>query len=146
MASDRTQHYGNHTHFTPLYHFFAAPLGIVYLIWAVRRAMSLRDMESHFDLLGAVVLCAAIAVSRTMSLRVQDRLIRMEERTRLARVLPADLQPHIARLRVGHLVALRFASETEVADLVRAIIADPSITPKEIKQRVKDWQGDYLRT
>lgn len=145
MANERTQHYGNHAQYTPLFHFFASPLAIAYLVWAIMRAMRLRDAESHFDLLGAVALVGIVFSARLMALKVQDRVIRLEQRLRLSRILPADLQPHVLDIRPGHLVALRFASDEEVPELVRAVIADPSITPNAIKQRVRNWQADFFR-
>jgi hypothetical protein len=80
-----------------------------------------------------------------MALTVQDRVIRLEMQLRLARVLPADLQGRIAALQRGHYVALRFAGDDELADLVRQIADGGLRTPKEIKQRVKNWQADWLR-
>jgi len=145
MSSERTQHFGNHAQFTPIFHFFASPLSLAYLVWAITRAMKLRDVESHFELLGAVALVGLVFASRLMALKVQDRVIRLEQRLRLLRILPADLQPHVLNIRASHLVALRFASDEEVADLVRAVVADPSITSKAIKQRIKNWQADFFR-
>lgn len=145
MATERTQTISNHTQWTPAYHFFTVPLGIVYLVWAIRRVMADGTNDNWFMLVGALGLVGAISVSRLQALKVQDRIIRLEERLRLAALLPADLQPHIGRLRASHLIALRFASDAEVPGLVREIVANPEISPKEIKQRVKTWRGDWFR-
>ena len=82
---------------------------------------------------------------RGQILTVQDRVIRLEMRLRLAQVLPADLQAQIPRLGVKQLVALRFASDAELPGLVRDVLADKLPTPKEIKMQVKDWQADVQR-
>jgi hypothetical protein len=145
MAKDSGQNFGNHAQFTPIYHYFTAPLAVIFWIWAARRAATLRDIESHFDLLGATVMFGLVAVARVSPLRVQDRVIRLEEQLRLARVLPADLQSRVGELRPAHLVALRFASDEEVTELVRKVLANPAMTQKEIKQQVRNWKGDYFR-
>jgi len=140
-----TQNFSNHAQFTPLYHYFTTPLGLIFVLWSVQRVIANPGAETAYMLVGALALFGVIGVSRMSPLRVQDRLIRLEERLRLSRILPADLQPHIEGLRVGHLVALRFASDTEVTELVRALVADPAITPKAIKSRVKQWRADHFR-
>ena len=84
-------------------------------------------------------------VLRRFTLRVQDRLIRLEMRLRLREVLPAPMHERIHSLAPRHLVALRFAGDDELPSLVNEVIANPNITPKEIKQRVKNWQADHLR-
>lgn len=145
MATERTQHFGNHTQWTPLFHFAASPLSMVYFVWSIRRLIVNPNTDSVYAAVGATALMTGVFVSRLMSLKVQDRVIRLEERLRLTRVLPADLQPHILGIRAGHLVALRFASDAELPELVRAIVKDPTIKPKELKQRVKNWQPDFFR-
>lgn len=144
MASE-TQNLQNHAQFTPAYHYFTAPLAIAYLLWAVKRVISNPSADTEFALLGALVMMGLATVSRISPLRVQDRVIRLEERLRLSDVLPADLQPRIHELAPRHLVALRFASDAEVTDLVRKVLANPSMTQKEIKQAVKQWRADHFR-
>ena len=145
MTPERTQNLANHTQWTPAYHFFTVPLGIVYLVWAARRVVASGSADNWFILVGALALVGATAVSRLSALKVQDRVIRLEERLRLTAILPVDLQPQVGRLRASHLVALRFASDEEVPALVREIVANPSITPKEIKGRIRQWRGDWFR-
>jgi hypothetical protein len=82
---------------------------------------------------------------RTFPLTVQDRLIRLEMRLRLDRVLPADLKARIPDLTVSHLVALRFASDAELPALVREVLEGKTTRPKDIKQKIRDWQADHLR-
>jgi hypothetical protein len=82
---------------------------------------------------------------RSSTLRVQDRVIRLEMTLRLKEVLPAAMHSQIASLTPRHLVALRFASDAELPALVNEVLANPEIPSKTIKQRVKNWQGDYLR-
>jgi hypothetical protein len=76
---------------------------------------------------------------------VQDRVIRLEESLRLSRLLPPELQSRIDELRVRHLVALRFASDGEVTDLVRRVLGGELTTPDAIKRSIKVWRPDHLR-
>ncbi len=145
MSTERTQNFANHTQWTPGFHFFASPLAFIYLIWAIQRLIAAPGADTAFTVIGALALFGGIAMSRLMALKVQDRVIRLEERLRLAAILPADLQQHIGGIRAGHLVALRFASDAEVPGLVREILANPAITPKEIKGKVKTWRADWFR-
>lgn len=139
------QNYGNHTKYTPLYHFVTTPLIVVFLIWAGRALNAQRTSDAALIFVGALALFFSNLISRMTSLRVQDRVIRLEERLRLARILPAELQSRIAEIRTSHLVALRFASDSEVTALVEKVLANPAITPKEIKQAVTVWRADHLR-
>jgi hypothetical protein len=140
-----TQSFEKHAQFTPIYHYFTTPLAFVYLVWAIRRLITNPNADTVFMLVGALAILGLVAVTRLSPLRVQDRLIRLEERLRLARVLPADLQSRIEELAPRHLVALRFAPDAEVSDLVRKVLANPAMTPKEIKQQVRNWRADFFR-
>ena len=84
-------------------------------------------------------------LARVMAVTVQDRVIRLEMRHRLKDTLPVDLHGRINDLTPRQLVALRFASDDEMPALVREVLAGNLTTQKAIKQRVKNWQGDYLR-
>jgi hypothetical protein len=79
-----------------------------------------------------------------MVLTVQDRVIRLEMRLRLHETLP-DLRNRVYELTPRRLVALRFANDAEMPELVREVLAGRLVQSKAIKSRVKDWQGDYLR-
>lgn len=139
------QSFERHAQYTPPYHFFTSPLGFVFFGWSLQRLIVNPGVDTAYFLVGSLALLGAILMLRLSALRVQDRLIRLEERLRLGRILPADLQPHIGSIRTAHLIALRFASDEEVADLVRKVVTDPSIKPKDIKRQVRSWRADYFR-
>ena len=80
-----------------------------------------------------------------MAVRVQDRVIRLEMRLRLAAVLPNDLRAHVMTLTPRQLIALRFASDEELPDLVRRVIAGTLADQRAIKKAIVHWQGDHLR-
>lgn len=143
--ANATQHYGNHRKWTPLFHFVASPLSMVFLVWSGRALYAHRTSEAGLIFVGALALFFANIVSRATALRVQDRVIRLEEKLRFARILPTELQSRIEELRPSHFVALRFASDSEVTGLVEKVLANPAMTQKEIKQAIKTWRPDYLR-
>jgi hypothetical protein len=76
---------------------------------------------------------------------VQDRIIRLEMRLRLAEILPPDLRGRIPEFTVAQLVSMRFACDAELPALARKVLDDKMSDRKAIKQLVKDWQGDYVR-
>jgi len=98
-----------------------------------------------FQVVVAAALLATAFLSRIQALTVQDRLIRLEMRLRLRGVLPPDLQSNIDALTHRQLVALRFASDAEMPELVREVLAGKLSTSKAIKALIKNWQADWLR-
>jgi hypothetical protein len=115
------QNLANHTKFFPLFHFFVLPV------------------------LLALALIAGFLSARRFALSVQDRVIRLEERLRYQRLLPADLQLRIEEFTVAQLVSLRFASDAELPALARKVLDEKMQERKAIKQLVKNWKPDYLR-
>ncbi|HEX7253477.1 MAG TPA: DUF6526 family protein, partial [Thermoanaerobaculia bacterium] len=97
------------------------------------------------DLLMALAILGLFFYTRTFALTVQDRVIRLEMRLRLKKVLPPDLAARILELDPGQLIALRFASDPELPDLVREVLTNDIHDRDVIKKKIKDWQGDYLR-
>ena len=143
--AEREQSYKSHTRWLPGYHFFVMPVLLINLINALRHVVLSPTRHTAWEVvLGAALLLLGL-LSRVMTLTVQDRVIRLEERMRLRQTLPADLHAHIDSLSHRQLVALRFASDAELADLVREIAAGRLATGKDIKMRVKSWRPDWLR-
>jgi len=143
--ADQTQSYKNHARFLPPYHFFVMPVLLVNLLNTGRHLFQQMTLHNAWEVVFALGLLALGLFSRVQALTVQDRVIRLEERLRLRQLLPADLHPHIDTLTHRQLVALRFASDQELADLVREVVAGQLATPKDIKLRVRNWRPDFLR-
>jgi hypothetical protein len=143
--ADQTQSYKNHARFLPPYHFFVMPVLLVNFLNTGRHLFQQMTLHNLWEVVFALGLLALGLFSRVQTLTVQDRVIRLEERLRLRQLLPADLHPHIDTLTHRQLVALRFASDQELADLVREVIAGQLATPKDIKLRVRNWRPDFLR-
>jgi hypothetical protein len=93
----------------------------------------------------AIALVLTHFYVRNFALAVQDRVIRMEMRLRLAEILPAEMRSRIPEFTLGQLVALRFASDTELPGLAKKVLDEKLTDRKAIKQMVKDWQPDYMR-
>jgi hypothetical protein len=139
------QSFKNHTRWFPPFHFFVIPVLLLNVLVAVRGVFVAPDLGSGFGLILALALFMLAASVRAMAMTVQDRVIRLEMRLRLRECLPVDLHPRISNLTPRQLVALRFAGDSEMADLVREVLAGSLATEKAIKMRIKNWQGDFLR-
>ncbi len=144
--ADKTQSFANHAQYVPAYHFFTSPLALIFVIWSVKRLISTPGADTAYMLVGSLALFGVVAVSRLSPLRAQDRLIRLEEQLRYTRLLPADLATRAqAAFSPRHYIALRFASDTELALLVETVIKNPALTGKEIKSKIKTWRPDHFR-
>lgn len=139
------QNYRNHARFFPLFHFFVVPVLVLNVLNGIRHVWMSPNRSTAFGLLVAIALVMAALASRLMALKVQDRVIRLELQGRMRGVLPADLQTRMHQLTPAQMVALRFASDRELADLVRDVLDGKLANQKAIKGRIEDWQGDYLR-
>jgi hypothetical protein len=143
--AEREQSYKKHARWLPLFHFFVMPVLLVNVFVSAWRLIQLPGLGTAYGVVFAVALLGLAFLSRTQALTVQDRLIRLEMRLRLRQLLPPDLHPRINDLTPRQLVALRFASDAELVDLIREVIAGKLTTAKDIKMHVKHWQSDWLR-
>ncbi len=152
MAQNEPQSYANHRKFVPWYHFFAALVLVVNLVWALwklgRSLLSGADPVTFDGVLAVLVALALIVVwlyARLFPLAVQDRVIKLEMQLRLERILPDDLKGRVGELSRGQIVGLRFAGDGELPDLMRAAL-DDGITDREaLKKKIKDWEADDWR-
>lgn len=144
MPNDKTQTFANHGRFDPPFHFFLAPVAIVNLGLASRNLYFHPSGETGFGLVFAFAIVVGLVRMRTYSLKVQDRLIRLEERLRMQALLPGELQPRVVELSESQMVALRFASDGELAGLVKRAL-DEKLTNKQIKQAIVVWRPDTFR-
>jgi hypothetical protein len=145
MAKNTVQTFENHTRYVPLYHFVLFGILMINLVWSVVRIIRHPSVEAAVALLIAFGLLILFFYARQFALTMQDRLIRLEMRLRLAKVLPADLAQRIGELTVSQLIGLRFASNEELPELVRKVLAEGISDRTAIKRMVRTWQGDYLR-
>jgi hypothetical protein len=140
------QSFANHVKFVPPFHFYVLPVLLVNVgcsfYWVQKSHFSLWSM---FSVILALAILLGFLTLRMATLTVQNRVIRLEERLRYQRLLPADLQPRIDDFTVTQLVSLRFASDAELPALARKVLDDKLNDRKAIKQLIKNWKPDYLR-
>jgi hypothetical protein len=144
-VTEPVQSYASHRRFAPLHHFVAFPLILLYLGFAVVELVRRPGISEAFHLAFALGVMALFFSTRVMTLTVQNRVIRLEMQLRLARVLPDELRGRIGELSVGQLVALRFASDAELPDLVARTLAGSFGSRDAIKREIRDWQPDRVR-
>jgi hypothetical protein len=144
-VSTKLQTFQNHARVVPGYHYVA--YGLVSAALVLSMVLLVRDFSlEHLTLaLLSVGLSVALAYARVFPLGVQDRVIRLEERLRLERLLPEDLKPRVGDLTSGQLIGLRFASDEEVAELTRRVLDEDITDRKAIKAMVMSWRADHHR-
>ena len=144
-SSTRPQSLANHRAIPPASYLLA---GLVLGVEVLRRgwaAFQDPGLASAWAVLVAVALAVVWVASRMRAMVVQDRLIRLEMRLRLLRLLGDERREEIERTRLRHLVALRFASDAELPTLFERVQKGELAKQSEIKRAVKDWQADWLR-
>jgi hypothetical protein len=139
-----TQNLKNHTMFDPPFHFFLAPVGIFLLIASIVEVVKDPSWMTGIHVLVILWLVILVFKTRLYALKVQDRVIRLEERLRLAAVLPATLQPRISELSIDQLIGLRFASDAELPGLVEKTLGG-NWNRKQIKGAILNWKPDNWR-
>ena len=138
------QNLKNHARFDPLFHgflFWGALILLGATIYVIVRQPDLWGVVRLFGVLWAIVL---MFKTRLYALKVQDRVIRLEERLRLSQLLPDSTRARIGELSEGQLIALRFASDAEVSGLVQQTL-DGKWDAKQVKSAIRNWRPDYLR-
>jgi hypothetical protein len=141
------QNYKNHTRFDPSFHYILVPLFAINFIVSILQAWRTFAAEPYYSIwriIFAAALLGMLVMVRTYSLRVQDRVIRLEERRRLERLTGPVPPAHVQTLSLGQLVALRFASDEE-APALAARACSEHLTPKQIKESIRVWRPDALR-
>ncbi|HTB92398.1 MAG TPA: DUF6526 family protein [Candidatus Sulfotelmatobacter sp.] len=140
------QNFANHVRWVPGYHFFVTPVMALNFGWSIYRwKVAGFSLDGFIGVLVAAALIGLALYARLFALTVQNRVIRLEERMRLERLLPQDLKPRIPEFTSGQLVAMRFASDAELPTLARKVMTENIQSVKAIKQLVQDWRADYLR-
>jgi len=139
------QNFANHTRWHPTFHFFVLPVMLINFIWAVVMFVKGPGWNSGWWIVVSVALVMLTTFVRTYSLKVQDRVIRLEEKLRYQQVLSPSLAQQMSALTPGQIVALRFAADEELEELVRAVTAGRFVKTKELKKAIKNWRADHFR-
>jgi hypothetical protein len=138
------QNFGNHVRYHALYHFVTSPLTLAGLIWSLIRLFNAAQdgfQRALIDVWLFIIVFLLAVLVRTYALKVQDRAIRAEESLRYYILTGKPLD---SRLRLGQIIALRFASDEELPELARLAV-EKSMTPKDIKASIRHWRADDRR-
>jgi hypothetical protein len=151
MAEKKPQTLANHTRFDPPFHFFLAPIFVLAVILTLIHFfahINHGDLRDHIHAVLLILLAVAFLLwlgkTRMYALKVQDRVIRLEERLRLMQLLQEPLRSRIPELTVDQLCGLRFASDAEVPKLVERALNE-KLSRADIKKAIQNWRPDYWR-
>ncbi len=134
----------NHARFDPLFHIVLALTLVLNLVYAIFHEVRHQTISSAWYLVLSVVAFVALFRLRQYPLKVQDRVIRLEERLRLQTLAPAAWHAQIYRLSEDQLIGLRFAGDDEVVELAKLAL-EQNLNRKQIKQRIRNWRADEWR-
>jgi len=151
MSEKKPQTLANHTRLDPLFHFFVLPIfGLALLMALIHFFVHLTSGGLMFNVHSILLIVLAAALLslvfkvRLYSLKVQDRVIRLEERLRLMQLLAEPLRSRIPELTEDQLIALRFASDAEIPRLVERTLQE-KLSRTDIKKAIQTWRPDYWR-
>lgn len=144
MAQLPEQSFAKHTKWDPKFHFFLVPLLALLLLFSAFMVYRNPSGMTVGILVIVIALIVNTFITRIYSLRVQDRVIRLEERLRLASLLPAHLHPRIVELSESQLIALRFASDAELPAIAERTLNE-KLSRDAIKRAIATWRADHWR-
>lgn len=139
------QTYANHTRWHPPFHFFVLPVLLINVIWSTVYCVMYPSWNQGWWVLVSVALVFVGVQTRNNALKVQDRIIRLEEQLRHQRLLPASLAQQTKSLTVRQVIALRFAADEELQGLIDRVLGGEFAKPANIKQAIKNWRADDFR-
>lgn len=140
----KPQSFANHGRLHPIFHLVLAPIFSINLALMIVRLVRAPGFSTAWSVVMAIALILMLVLVRSNPMKVQDRVIRLEERLRLAAVLPPPLQTRIPELSIDQLIGLRFASDAELPALVERTLRE-NLTRKQIKQAIVSWRADEWR-
>jgi heme/copper-type cytochrome/quinol oxidase subunit 4 len=151
MAEKKPQTFANHARWDPLFHFYLGPIFFLALILTLIHFfahITHGDVRDHVHAVLLILLAVAFLIlvfkTRLYALKVQDRIIRLEEQLRLQRLLQEPLRSRIPELTEDQLCGLRFASDAEIPRLVERTLNE-KLSRADIKKAIQNWRPDYWR-
>ena len=117
------------------------PVSFVLFVWSIIHLVRHYSPEAVAWVVASLLICLTVFKTRTYALKAQDRIIRLEERLRLANLAP---NAPIAALTERQFIALRFACDEELPSLAEKAAAG-NMTSKQIKQAIQTWRADHFR-
>jgi len=144
MAQQQT--YANHVRYHAPFHYFLSPLMLLLLVWSVVQVVRHPGWETVMGLVLTLVLVVTTFLTRVYAMKVQDRVIRLEEHLRFARLLPAETARQATeKIPLRLVIALRFAPDEELPGLIARVLDGSLAQPAEVKKAIQSWRGDYWR-
>jgi hypothetical protein len=144
MSKNEPQNLKNHGRLDPTFHFFLLPLVVANFIVAIFHIVRHPGWGTIWYLVMSACAVLAVLTIRMYAVKVQDRVIRLEERLRLQALAPAEWHTQIFRLTEDQLIGLRFAADDEVVELAKQAL-EHNLNRKQLKERIKSWRADYWR-
>ena len=144
MSETKQQNLKNHGRYDPPYHMVLATIVVVNFVIALIYLVHHVNVFSEWMVIMSVALAIPFLKLRQYPLKVQDRVIRLEERLRLQALAPAEWHTQIYRLNEDQLIGLRFAGDDEVVELAKKALEE-NLTRKQIKERIQNWRPDNWR-
>jgi hypothetical protein len=141
---NRPQSFVSHAKFDPAFHFFVLPVLLINIFIVGYLLFRHPGIGGAWVLLVSVALFVLAGRLRSWATHLQDRVIRVEERIRLAAILPEPLRSRIAELSDSQIVGLRFASDAELPALAQRAL-DEKLSRSDIKKAITNWRPDYSR-
>jgi len=138
------QNFKKHSRYIPLWHFIIPLIMLSLLIGSINNLVHAEASNVYSAALLVVIAVLFIGFywyTRWFALRAQDRAIRAEENFRHFILTGKPLD---SRLRIGQIIALRFASDEEMPALAQRAVEE-KLSQKVIKQSIKTWKPDYNR-
>jgi len=144
MSDSAPQSFKSHARYDPPYHFVLTTVLAVNLFIVCCFAFKNLNWFTEWLIVLSIAVFIPFAKLRSYPLKIQDRVIRLEERLRLQALAPAEWHAQIYHLTEDQLIGLRFASDDEVVELAKQAL-EQKLDRKQIKERIKTWRPDNWR-
>lgn len=144
MPGRAPQTFANHRRFVPLFHFVTIGILLINLGASVKTLVGAPSFTTALQVAVAAALILGFFYARVFALTVQNRVIRVEMRQRLAALAPG-LMARFDEFTAGQLVALRFAGDAELASLAQQTLDGKFASGNAIKRQIQSWRADHWR-
>ena len=134
----------NHARIDPSFHFVLIPGLVFVFVWAAVHLVRRPGTDAALLLIFSALILLSAYKARTNALKVQDRIIRLEERLRLASLASPALQARAGQITESQWIALRFACDQELPTLAERALNE-RLTNKQIKDAIQNWRPDFWR-
>ena len=138
------QQHSNHSRYIPLWHFITSAAILALLVGSIinlTHSVKENVYSASLLVLASFIFLSVFWYARWFALRAQDRAIRAEENLRHFALTGKLLD---GRLRLGQIIALRFAGDEEFVALAKKA-AEEHTPSRDIKKSIQQWKADHHR-